>query len=159
MRVSFSTGTFYHRKLGYSLGLARDAGFDGVELALGPGYVLRGPERYASELRASTIPVLSVHPPFVRFPGWPIRRSKRMLLVPSTPRRLHAVLAVSHVPAITSEHTLRAARFARALRLGQRAGGDVLLTLENSQIGRREWHSPFDDLDCLVHFARERGCG
>ena len=46
MRISFSTATFYARSLAYSLRLARDAGFDGVELALGVGYQLTGPQHY-----------------------------------------------------------------------------------------------------------------
>ena len=46
MRISFSTATFYACSLGYSLRLARDVGFDGVELALGVGYQLRGPQPY-----------------------------------------------------------------------------------------------------------------
>ncbi len=159
MRVSLSTGTFYHRELGYSLGLARDAGFDGVELALGIGYVLRGPEPYKRALRQSEIPVLSVHPPFYPFPGWPMRVSKRMMHVTSTACKLGAELAVSHVPPLTGEHTPRAERFSRAIRLGQRVGGNVLLTLENSQSNKHERRALLDDLGELVRFARERGCG
>src|SRR6185369_8005582 len=117
MRVSLSTGTFYHRDLGYSLGLARDAGFDGVELALGLGYILRGPEPYKQAVHRSEIPILSVHPPFYPFPGWPMRVSKRVMHITSTARKLDAELAVSHVPFITGEHTVRAERFSRAIRL------------------------------------------
>jgi sugar phosphate isomerase/epimerase len=159
MRVSLSTGTFYHRGLGYSLGLARDAGFDGVELALGLGYVLCGPEPYNKALQRSAIPVLSVHPPFYPFPGWPMRVSKRMMHVTSAARKLNAQLAVTHVPFITGEQTPRAERFTRAIRLGQKAGGTVLLTLENSQHNKHEWHSLLDDLGELTRFAQERNCG
>ncbi|HEV8192026.1 MAG TPA: sugar phosphate isomerase/epimerase [Ktedonobacterales bacterium] len=159
MQVSLSTGTFYHRGLGYSLGLARDAGFDGVELALGLGYVLRGPEPYKQALQASDIPVLSVHPPFYPFPGWPMRVSKRMMHVTSAARKLDAQLAVAHVPFITGEQTPRAERFARAIRLGQRVGGTVPLTLENSQHNKREWRTLLDDLGELTRFALEHNCG
>jgi sugar phosphate isomerase/epimerase len=38
MRISFSTGTFYHRPLAYSLRLARALGYDGVEYVVGPDY-------------------------------------------------------------------------------------------------------------------------
>jgi len=159
MRVSLSTGTFYHRDLGYSLGLAHDAGFDGVELALGLGYILRGIEPYKQALGRAQIPILSVHPPFYPFPGWPMRVSKRMMHVTSAARKLDAEIAVAHVPFITSEHTPRGERFSRAIRLGQRVGGDVLLTLENSQFNKRERRYLLDDLGELVRFAQERNCG
>ena len=79
MRISFSTATFYAHSLGYSLRLARDAGFDGVELALGVGYQLSGPQHYLHAIRAEGIPVLSVHPPFLRLRvlGWPLAVARR----------------------------------------------------------------------------------
>jgi sugar phosphate isomerase/epimerase len=159
MRVSLSTGTFYHRSLGYSLGLARDAGFDGIELVLGLDYVLRGPEPYARALRTSGVPVLSVHPPFYPFPGWPMRVSKRMMHVTSAARKLGAELAVAHVPAIDTGDTPRAERYIRALRLGQRAGSPVPLTLESTQYNKRERRFLLDDLGELVRFAQEHDCG
>src|SRR5690348_15134 len=80
MRISFSTATFYACSLGYSLRLARDADFDGVELALGVGYQLRGPQPYLRAIRAVGTPVLSVHPPFLRLRvlGWPLAVTRRM---------------------------------------------------------------------------------
>jgi hypothetical protein len=60
MRISFSTGTFYQRGLGYSLGLAGEAGYDGVELALGPELSFRGVrglQRTAHDYPASTRPL------------------------------------------------------------------------------------------------------
>jgi len=59
MRVSFSSGTFYHRALRYSLELARDAGYDGVEAVLGPGYLARGVEPWRQAIQQTGVPVLS----------------------------------------------------------------------------------------------------
>src|SRR5579885_1994669 len=42
MKLSFSTASFYHWPLRFTLGLARELAFDGVELVIGPEYLLRG---------------------------------------------------------------------------------------------------------------------
>jgi len=78
MRITFSTGTFYHRGLGYSLALAREAGYDGVELAIGPEYRFSGVDGLRHIALHYPVPILSVHPPFIPLPGWPRYSDERI---------------------------------------------------------------------------------
>jgi sugar phosphate isomerase/epimerase len=160
MRISFSTGSFYHRGLGYSLGLARDLGFDGVELALGPEYLYLGTERIARVARSSRIPVLSVHPPFFPLPGWPRRAPQRIARVAEVSRRLGAELFVVHAPSIISLESARAKRYTLALRLGRELAGERIgIALENTQYGTRGKYFRFDDPRALADYALAQGCG
>ncbi len=110
MRISFSTGTFYHRGLGYSLGLAREIGYDGVELALGPEYTLRGAQYLARTLEQYNVPALSVHPPFRGLPWWPSRATQVIPLLADISRQLNAELAVVHTPLVRAEDSPRGER-------------------------------------------------
>lgn len=160
MRISFSTGTFYHRGLGYSLDLARDAGFDGVELVVGPEYLLRGVESLQRAVARHGAPVLSVHPPFYPLPGWPRRASVAVPRLATISRALGAGLVVVHTPFLRTPTSPRAERYGAALRQGILAGaGDVRVTLESSQYVKRRERYLLDDLKSLVDFARAHGCG
>ncbi|HET9111058.1 MAG TPA: sugar phosphate isomerase/epimerase [Ktedonobacterales bacterium] len=160
MRLSFSTGTFYHRSLDYSLRLARDLGFDGVELAIGPEALYRGETPLRRAIERVGVPVLSVHPPFFPLPGWPrwsIHRIPRMMALA---RDLGAELGVTHTINFYDPNSARNAHFSQAIRLGQEAGGgQVALTIENSQYNRRKRMAYLDHVTRLMNYARTRGCG
>lgn len=161
MRISFSTATFYSYTLPYSLRLARDAGFDGVELALGVGYQLSGPRPYLRAVRAIGVPVLSVHPPFLRLRvgGWPLAVTRRMTSLTSVAHLLDAPLCVSHVPSLRSLDSHRARLFKRAIALGyENVPGNVTITLESTQYAG---HAPqlLDDVAMLAEYARANNCG
>lgn len=161
MRISFSTATFYTYSLGYSLRLARDTGFDGVELALGVGYQLVGPRPYLRAIRAIGTPVLSVHPPFLRLRvgGWPLAVSRRMTSLTSVAHLVDAPLCVSHVPDVRSKDSRRARLFTRAIAMGYDAvPGNVQITLESTQYAGRPSHL-LDDVAALTEYAGEQNCG
>lgn len=161
MRISFSTATFYSNSLEYSLRLARDAGYDGVELALGVGYQLRGPRPYLRAIQAIGVPVLSVHPPFLRLRigGWPLAVSRRMTSLTSVAHLVDAPLCVSHVPDLRSKDSRRANLFKRAIALGyETAPGNVTIALETTQYAGRPPHL-LDDVATLTAFAAEHNCG
>lgn len=160
MRISFSTGTFYHRGLAYNLDLARDAGFDGVELVVGPEYLLRNVATMRRAVADRTVPVLSVHPPFYPLPGWPRGATRAVPQLASIGRALGAELCVVHTPFLRRTTSPRARRYTETLRRGTEAGGgEVLVTLESSQYNKRRNRYLLDDLKALVEFAQERGCG
>ncbi len=164
MRISLSTGTFYHRSLDYSLRLARQSGFDGVEYVLGADYFLRGTEWLERVVRAAEAPVLSVHPPFslfatLPFIPWPRRIVRSFPRVTELAHRLGAELVVSHTIFLSSERSPRAARFLEALRLGSEAGGGILVAIESNQVNKRKRHYLLDDLARLVRFAQTHGYG
>jgi sugar phosphate isomerase/epimerase len=161
MRISFSTATFYSYTLPYSLRLARDAGFDGVELALGVGYQLVGPRPYLRAIRAIGMPVLSVHPPFLRLRvlGWPLAVTRRMTSLTGVAHLLDAPLCVSHVPDLRRLDSHRAHLFARAIALGYECvPGNVTIALESTQYAGRAPHL-LDDVATLTDYAREHHCG
>lgn len=161
MRISFSTATFYSRSLTYSLALARDAGFDGVELALGVGYQVGGPRHYLRAIQDVGVPVLSVHPPFlrVRVLGWPLAVTRRMTSLTSVAHLLDAPLCVSHVPDLRSMSSYRARYFERAIALGyDNVLGNVAITLESTQYLGRQTHL-LDDVAVLAEYAVAHNCG
>jgi sugar phosphate isomerase/epimerase len=159
MRISFSTGIYYHQPLSYSLGLARDLAFDGVEWVVHPGYLLGGLEPVREAFEASGVPALSIHPPFYPFPGWPRRSSRITARLGALARQLHAEVVVVHAPLVPHLQTQRAQDYAAAIDLGRLAGGSrVTPTIESSQYhGRRQTY--FDDLRRLTDFCEAHGCG
>lgn len=158
MRVSFSTGTYYQRSLRYSLTLARDLGYDGVELVLGPRYLLRGAQPLRHAVSSIGAPILSVHPPFYPLPGWPRKTSEAIPRLAQVTGEVDAELFVVHLPLITSPESPRAQRFTSSLRTGLK-GGAVQVGLETSQYNKRAKRYFLDDLERLARFASERDCG
>jgi sugar phosphate isomerase/epimerase len=161
MRISFSTATFYACSLGYSLRLARDAGFDGVELALGVGYQLTGPQHYLRAIRAEGVPALSVHPPFLRLRvlGWPLAVTRRMTNLTTAAHLVDAPICVSHVPSLRSMNSRRAFLFERAIALGyDTVPGNVTIALESTQYSGGV-KLLLDDITTLVKYAGEHKCG
>lgn len=70
MRVSLSTGSLYVYPLRWTFSLAKRAGFDGVELVVGPEVDWRGAEYVKKLSQEFQLPVLTVHPPLYGYPGW-----------------------------------------------------------------------------------------
>lgn len=160
MQFSFSTGTFYHRRLSYSLDLARVVGFSGVELALGLGYTLRGLDGIARTVQAYDVPILSLHPPLRQLPGWPRSMREQIPRAAEVARRLGVPLCVAHTRTFSAFTSPRGLAYQEALRRGQVAAGDqVSIAIETSQYFRRRHRFPLDDLATLVRFAEDHGCG
>lgn len=159
MRISFSTGTYYHLPLGYSLQLARDLGYDGVEWVVSPAYLMSGLEPVQAAFRAAGVRALSVHPPFYPFPGWPRHPSRRAARLGALARHLRAELCVIHAALFDSFHSTRAQQFVEAIERGQLAGGPhVAVAVETGQHNRRQSYL-LDDLPTLVAYCQEHGCG
>ncbi len=161
MHITFSTGTFYHRGLGYSLALAREAGYDGVELAMGPEFRFTGVEGLRSIALHYPVPILSVHPPFIPLPGWPRFSDQRIPYLARVAQALGIQNMVVHNPPFSSPTSPNAARFISGLQEAQRiAGGDTLrIGLENNQVADQSKRYFLDDLQVLAGFALEHGCG
>lgn len=159
MRFSFSTGSFYHRSLGYSFDLARATGFDGVEVVLGWDFALGGVGAIERAKRRHGVRVLSVHPPFVTWPGWPRAVEERIPRVAAVAHRLGASVAVCHTYPFSRLTAPRASRFAVALQCAVAAAGETALAIESNQYGTRHIRFPLDDLATLTTYAREHGCG
>lgn len=70
LRVSLSTACLYVYPLRKVFEIAKNAGFDGVELVAGPETDIRGGDYFARLSREYDLPVFTVHPPLFAFPGW-----------------------------------------------------------------------------------------
>ncbi len=70
MLISLSTACLYIYPLRKTFELAKRAGFDGVELVIGPEVEWRGPEYIRRLSQEYDLPILTVHPPLFGFPGW-----------------------------------------------------------------------------------------
>jgi len=69
MKISISTGTLFTFPLNKALLMARDAGFDGVELIINQDFQRVNNRKLLSEL-AEIMPILSIHAPFMPLDGW-----------------------------------------------------------------------------------------
>lgn len=70
MLVSLSTGSLYIYPLRWAFALAKRAGFDGIELVIGPEVEWRGPGYVSSLSKEFQLPILTVHPPLYGYRGW-----------------------------------------------------------------------------------------
>jgi sugar phosphate isomerase/epimerase len=164
MRISFSTGTYYHRPLSYSLQLARELGYDGVEWVVTPGYLLAGLAPVRRAFADAGVHALSVHPPLYRFPGWSRKVARRTTRLGALARHLGSELFVVHTPNIRSLYSIRAQEYEAALDLGQMAAGTASgLSVETGQYVRRNGkrRSPWllDDLRAVVELCQRHHAG
>ena len=96
--LAFSTGSLYNYGLRRTFELAREAGFDGLEVLVDLRWDTRQ-AGYLSTLRDEFgLPVVSVHNPFLRMKDWeqdPIRRVERTVALAEA---LGAHVVVIHLP-------------------------------------------------------------
>ncbi len=64
-----SAGTLYHLKLSEAFTIARECGYDGVELVINTVFERRDPHKIIEKLLA-ICPIASIHAPFFRLAGW-----------------------------------------------------------------------------------------
>jgi sugar phosphate isomerase/epimerase len=146
LRLSFSTGTLYHFPLRTTFALAHEAGFEGVELVLGPEVTLRGAAYVRQLSQEYSLAVLSVHPPMIPYPG----RGKAARVLPrlvSLAEQVDCDLIVLHTPKTADAADPRWTEFVAALTR-QRSNTGVRISLENAGIF---WES---DVHYILHDVR-----
>ena len=157
-RISCSTASLYHLPLATTVGLLRDAGFDGVELVASPETLARGMRTTQRILQRAGMPALSFHPPLLPFPGWPRDQFWRGLTTAHHARDLGCEVAVIHAPKSHSLATPRAQQYIAAIDAAHRTATehDFVIGLETTQ---RPWDGKppllFDDLTYFLGFADE----
>jgi sugar phosphate isomerase/epimerase len=82
MKISMSTGTLFTFPLPKVAAIAKEAGFDGIELIINQEFQ-RNSTRGIIDALAETIPILSMHAPFMPLDGWgtPVDSLKRSVEV------------------------------------------------------------------------------
>lgn len=154
-----SVASLYFASLPQTFGLAREAGFDGLELSPTPGSV--PPGRIQALARETGLLVASLHPPTVPLPGW-IRPQKVMRRLADLARCLPGCrIVVLHFPAARSEADPRLTRFYRRLEVLQEglAGSGITVALENRNRRPGEALGLLDCPEAWLEAGRRLGCG
>jgi len=123
--------------------LAHEVGLDGVELVLGPEVLLRGTAYVRHLSCAYQLPVLSVHPPIVPYPGMGHPQHVVQRLIPLA-RGVDCSLVVLHTPKVKSTQDAQWVEFVEALS-AQSTWPAVRVSVENSGL-----HRP-SDADFVLH--------
>jgi len=130
--ISLSTASLYHLPLRATFRLAAEAGFDRLELVMGPEVWLRGPTHVAGLVREFDLPVVTVHQTLLpRAPR--CGPGGRMADAAEAAVALAARHVVIHPPAASDWEQPKAQSWLRALESTRRAleGAGTRFALEN----------------------------
>ena len=162
MLISLSTACLFPRSLSTVFALAREAGFDGLELVIDPTVARHG-SKYVSQLVGDfQLPVLSVHPPLFPLPGWREAR-ERCLGTVELGRVLGCRVIVLHAPYTRSERGYEGVL--RSIKRGQGVDSDGGIALENGRWLSAGTSDEDGGQAAIAHFhyikdlAREQGWG
>ncbi len=155
MKLSLSTGTLYIYPLQTVFRWARQAGFDGVELAVNPEAIARGGGAVRQIADAEGVQIFSVHPTVVPLPGWSERRGG---LEPTLrlAQEAGASLVIMHTPHAYSLDEGAGLDFRRRIETlkDRTAGSGLRLAVENKAVRSEEQrHYVLTPLDRLRAFA------
>lgn len=97
LRLSLSTASLYLYPLRNIFALAKDTGFEGLELVMSPEVFVRGSGHVRRLSREYRLPIFTLHPPMIPIPNW--REHHRLLpqMVPLA-RELDCQLIIIHAP-------------------------------------------------------------
>lgn len=132
MRLSLSTGSLYTYPLRTIFRLAREAGFEGVELVVGPEVLWRGGVEVRRLADEYELTIFSLHPPLFPLPEWRNYGLVTRKLI-ALAKELETHLIVLHPPDADDWEHPHSRAFLAALDMGQRllAGAPIRLALEN----------------------------
>lgn len=156
MQVSLSTGSLYVFPLQWAVGVAAGAGFEAVELAIGPEAVLRGPGAVRQLAGAHNLCVVSVHPPLFPLPGW--SSFEDTVRIVDFAVEVGATVVVQHTPNTEDLESLDGLAWRRAMDEARRRGANrgVTLALENRGIFvNRQRQYALADPESLYQFAEQ----
>ncbi len=150
LRISFSTGALYHLPLRTTFALAHEAGLDGVELVYCPEVALRGSTPIRRLSREYSLPVLSIHPSVVPYPGG--NRIARILPhLTALAEDLECPLVVVHTPRVSTLEEPNGKQWLEALLRERERKSHLRITVENAGL-----YQPSDARFALHDVARLR---
>ena len=138
LRLSLSTGCLAHWPVKHVFRLARQCGFDGLELVRTPCVAMLRPD-YLRRLSAEyLLPILSIHPSVIPYPGYD-RAARVLPRLVDLAHQTGSSLVVLHTPRVREPDQPLAVEFVRVLRQEkERALPNVVVTLENAGLYRPE---------------------
>jgi sugar phosphate isomerase/epimerase len=135
LRFSLSTGTLYVYPLSWVLRLARETGFDGVELVVNPEVIVRRGQAVRRLAEAEGIEIVSVHPTVIPLPGWREQHSGAVHTI-RLAQEAGAGLVVLHTPHAQTLDEGEGLAFRQRIESwrGRLAGSDLKLAIENKAV-------------------------
>lgn len=131
LRLSFSTGALYHLPLRTIFALAHEAGFAGVELVYCPEVASGGATPIQRLSQEYSLPVLSIHPSVVPYPGGN-RIAHILPRLTALAESLDCPLVVLHAPRVTTLEEPRGKEFVEVLlRERERHSANLQISVEN----------------------------
>lgn len=137
MKLSLSTGSLYVYPLRTVLRMAREAGFDGVEIGVNPEVIARGGQAVRRLVEAEGLSLFSVHPTVIPLPRWQEKRGGLDRTI-CLAQDAGAQVVVAHTPWTETLDTGIGLLFCRQVEAWQAhlAGSSLRLAIENKAIGR-----------------------
>jgi len=161
LNLSLSTGSLYIYPLRAVLRMARQAGFDGVEIGVNPEVVARGGQAVRRLVEAEGLALFSVHPTLLPIPGWRERHGGLGRTI-QLAQAAGAGVLVFHVPRSTSLDMGPALVLQQDIERWQArlAGSGLRLAIENKSIqSRADWSLALSPIDRLLAFAERYDLG
>ena len=155
MKLSLSTGSFYPYPLRTVLRMAREAGFDGVEIGVNPEVIARGGQAVRRLVEAEGLSLFSVHPTVIPLPWWQEKRGGLDRTI-RLAQAAGAGVVVAHTPWTETLDEGLGLLFCRQVQAWQvrLAGGSLRLAIENKAVGHEaELRYALTPLDRLRAFA------
>jgi sugar phosphate isomerase/epimerase len=139
LRTSLSTASLYFYPLREIFAIARDTGFEGLELVLSPEVRLRGVGYVRRLSQEYALPILTLHPSMIPLPG---RREHHRLLSQMTTLALElgCQFMIIHAPKALTMDDGVGREYAEAVKacVQQLSGGSPTLCIENQAVFRPE---------------------
>lgn len=158
MKICLSTGTLYHLPLGEIFQIARESGFEAVEVLISPDFSKHHPLEELKRLSEEVLPVAAIHTPFLRFRHWRGRISS-LKKAAAWARELGARVVTFHPPSWLNLE-LRFWQWMRGVKDFQaEVGQGVAVAIENMPLVSTEIRLSgyfWSKTERLLEFARRK---
>ncbi len=137
LRIALSTASLYLYPLRHIFAMARDVGFEGLELALSPETVIRGSGYVRRLSEEYTLPIFTLHPPMIPIRRW--REHHRLLpQMISLGREVDCQFIIIHAPKALNLTEGRGRQYVEAVEacVSELRCSSPRLSLENQAIFR-----------------------
>jgi sugar phosphate isomerase/epimerase len=157
LRISLSSASLYFYPLRHIFALAKDTGYEGLELALAPGILPQDVSHIQGLSQEYGLPILTLHPPMVPIPGRTLHHKLLPLMIPVA-RELSCEFIIIHAPKASTLSAGLGKEYATAVEacVGELKEASPRLCVENQAVfqpGDRDY--ALSTPEGLRHFADE----
>ena len=156
MKIGLSAASLYLYPLRYTFRLAKELGFSGLELAMGPEVRWRGGSYLRRLAQEHGLSLFSLHPPMFSGSGGP-KMEEILPRMVDLGKEAGCEMLVVHAPKAQNLKEGKGLRYLEALcRAQEDWGGDICLE-NRGFFGQKDWEYVLSDLRELRGFAQEHG--